>query len=205
MLNNSTKHELLRKFKVVVSCICFCTALNSQPVQSDNDILYWTKNSRLTFSDFQGMPSQKDTTFYEASPKILTHKLGSIIKSIDVHLVTESGKTTFTIYAGMKKNLSWIKDYGDTISLKHEQGHFDICEIYTRIFRQEIKNAKSLSEAKAIFDKVSTDEELEQGNYDRDNTFQLGGITKDWSEKIINRLKELEPYSNSVVTLSIDN
>lgn len=196
-------YELLRKFKVIVSCICFCSALNSQPVQPDDDILYWTKTSRLIFSDFQGKPGQEDTTLYEASPKILTHKLGSIIKSIDVHLVTESGKTIFTIYAGMKKKLSWIKDYGDTISLKHEQGHFDICEIYTRIFRRDIKNAKSLSEAKAIFDKVSTDEELEQDNYDKDNTFQLGGITKDWSEKIITRLKELEPYSNSVVTLAI--
>ena len=196
-------YELNRKFKVLVSCICFCTALNSQPVHPDNGIIYWTKTSRLIFSDFQGKPGQEDTTLYEASSKILTHKLGSIIKSIDVHLVTESGKTTFTIYAGMKKNLSWIKDYGDTISLKHEQGHFDICEIYTRIFRRDVKNAKSLSEAKAIFDKVSTDEELEQDNYDKDNTFQLGGITKNWSEKIITRLKELEPYSNSVVTLVI--
>ena len=196
--------KLLRRLNLIILCLSFFIVLDSQIIQQDDDILYWTKNHRLTFADFQGKANKEDTTLHETSAKMLIHKLGSIIKSIDVHLVTERGKTAFTIYAGMKKKSSWIKDYGDTISLKHEQGHFDICEIYVRILRRDIQNAKSLSEAKEIFDKVSNDEELEQDNYDKENTFQLGGITADWSEKIIFRLKELESYNNPVVTLAID-
>lgn len=196
-------YKLLKNLTLIIPCICFFTTLNSQGIQND-DILYWTKYHRLTFSDLQGQPNQGDTTLHKASPNMLTHKLGSIIISIDVHLLTNNGRTNFTIYAGMKRSLSWIKDYADTISLKHEQGHFDICEIYARILRRDIQNAKSLSEAKEIFDKVSTDEELEQDNYDSENTFQSGGITLNWNEKICNRLKELEAFDNPVVTLAID-
>lgn len=134
---------------------------------------------------------------------MLTHKLGAIIKSIDVHLMTERCKTTFTIQAGMKQSLSWIKVYCDTIELKHEQGHFDICEIYVRILRRDIKNAKSLSEAKEIYEMTSADEKTKQDNYEKDNTYQGGGITSDWEEKISNRLKELDAYKNSVIRLLI--
>ena len=156
------------------------------------------------FADFQGKPKKEDTTLHNVSPKMLTHKLGSIIISIDVDYVTARGKTVFTIRAGMKKNASWIKDKGDTLSLKHEQGHFDICEIYARILRRDIRNAKSFSEAKAIYDKVATDEEREHNSYDKENTFQEDGITQSCKEKIFSRLKELERYEHPVVALPID-
>lgn len=197
-------YKLLRRLNLIIPGICFFNALHSQTIQQNDDILYWTKKHRLTFVDFKGKISLEDTALHEGSTKMLTHKLGAIVKSIDVRLVTERGKTVFTINAGMKKESSWIKDYGDTVSLKHEQGHFDICEIYARILRRDIQKVKSLSEAKEMYDKIATDEESEQDKYDKENTFQLGGITTDWSEKIINRLKELESYHNPIVTLTID-
>jgi hypothetical protein len=189
---------------LILSFFCIFFKVNSQTTTNDDDIIYWSQNHRLTFKDFKGTPTQSDTTLREASAKMLTHKLGAIIKSMDVHLLTERNKTTFTIQAGMKQSLSWIKDYGDTIELKHEQGHFDICEIYARILRRDIKNAKSLSEAKEIYEKISEEEEAEQDNYDKDNTYKAGGITSDWKEKIFDRLKELEAYKKPIVTLLID-
>ena len=179
------------------------TILQAQTNEED-DILYWTKSQRLTFVDFQGKPGPGDTALREASAKTITHKRGSITKSIDVQYKTERGKTVFTIQAGMKKSLSWIKNPGDSISLRHEQGHFDICEIYTRMFRRDIQKAKSLAEARELFDKATAAEEQEHSHYDRENTFQLGGITKEWSEKIRNRLAQLEAYSQPRVTLLID-
>lgn len=196
-------HKFLKRLQLILLCSCIFCKLYSQ-IQNGDDILNWSQSHRLTFEDFKGKPTQSDTTLHELTPKMLTHKLGAIIKSIDVHLLTERNKTTFTIQAGMKQDLSWIKDYGDTIELKHEQGHFDICEIYARILRRDIKNAKSLSEAKELYEKTSEDEEAEQDNYDKDNTYQVGGITIEWEEKISNRLKELEAYKNPIVTLLID-
>ncbi len=185
----------------VLLCFSIICGLNAQPKQDDNNILYWTKDHRLTFDDFEGKPNRQDTTLRIHSPTILTHKLGAIIKSINVHLITEGGKTTFIIHAAMKKNLSWIKDKGDTISLSHEQGHFDICEIYARILRRDIKHARSLLKAKEIYEQTSYNEEVEQDNYDKENSYQAGGITMGWKERIFCRLRELEQYADVTVTL----
>lgn len=193
-----------RRFQLALVCFCIFCRLHSQTLNNEDDILYWSQHHRLTFDNFKWKPTQSDTTLSEASPAMLTHKLGAIIKSIDVHILTKHSKTTFTIQAGMKPNLSWIKDYGDTAELKHEQGHFDICEIYARILRRDIKKATSLSEAKEIYEKTIADEEAEQNKYDSHNTYQAGGIAPDWKEKVSTRLKELDAYKNPVVTLPID-
>jgi hypothetical protein len=103
----------------------------------------------------------------------------------------------------MKKASSWIREYGDTITLKHEQGHFDLCEVYARILRRDIRRATSLSKAEAVYKSVSAAEEAEQDRYDKENTFRSGGIMPLWREKIALRLKELEAYKNPVVELTI--
>lgn len=182
--------------------ISFFGIVNAQSV--DENILYWSKNYRLDFKDFNGRPGVQDTLLQSASARILTHKLGSISTSIDVRLHTEDGKTVFTINAGMKRDVSWIKEPGDAMALKHEQGHFDICEIYARMLRKEIFKAQSLVEAREIYEKISAEEELEQEHFDKENTVQVGGITETWSIQILNRIKELEAFDNATVVLAID-
>ena len=196
-------HPLFKSLCLFILGISSYTILPAQ-TNEDDDILYWTKSQRLSFADFTGSPTREDTILREASAKTLTHKLGSITKSIDVQYKTERGKTVFTIQAGMKKSLSWIKNPDDSVSLRHEQGHFDICEIHTRMLRRDIQKAGSLAEARELFDKATAAEEQEHNHYDRENTFQLGGITKEWSEKIRSRLAQLEAYSQPRVTLLIE-
>jgi len=196
-------YKLFKKLTITILCVCFLNTVSAQVIQ-DSDVLFWTKDHRLTFADFQGKPAKEDTALHGAPGNILTHKLGSITKSIDVRVMPERGKTMFTIRAGIKKKLSWIKNDGDTLSLKHEQGHFDICEIYARILRRDIREAKSLSQAKEMFNRVSSEEEMEQDNYDKENKFPAGGITTEWKQKISNHLKELEQYISPGVTLMID-
>ncbi len=132
------------------------------------------------------------------------HKLGTITKSIDVQFVTDRGITTFKVYAGMKKDLSWIKYKNDSITLNHEQGHFDICEIYARKLRQAILKAKSISDAKALYDSISGEEELEQDKYDNENTTKAGGITALWKDSLITRLSNLNVYKNPVIKLPFE-
>jgi hypothetical protein len=167
------------------------------------EISYWTKGKRLAFADFRGVPPP--VTFHPDSTgtKRPVHKLGAIVKSIDVTIRTIPGKTIFKIHAGMKNNQSWIRNSGDSISLNHEQGHFDICEIYARILRREIRKAKSLTEARNLYEKVSADEEAEQDRFDNENSFEDGGITYAWKALIISRLKELQPYEDPVCIIPI--
>ena len=153
--------------------------------------------------DFKGVPAINDSTVKRSGRQYLIHNFGAISKSIDVRLVNKNGKTTFTIYAGMDQNNSWIKNSNDSVTLKHEQGHFDICEIYARTLRKELLKATSLQEARDLYDKISNEENLEQDIFDNENTFELGGITPQWQELIKERLKALEKYENPVVILPI--
>lgn len=176
---------------------------HAQPPTSKEDILYWSATPRLTFKDFQGKPNKEDTTLRALSPETMTHKMGSIMTTIHVNFESHQGKTTFTIRAGMDRNSSWIKNSGDTISLKHEQAHFDITEIHARQLRKDILKAKSLSEAKDIYDKITKDEEEEQKEFDKENNYQSGGVSKKWKEKIAEKLKELDQYQQPVLKLAI--
>lgn len=169
----------------------------------DEGFLFWNKNHRLNFTDFKGLPIISDSSLTKMDKMNSTHTLGTISKSIDIKLVNRSGRTTFTIYAGMNQTNSWIKNNDDSLTLKHEQGHFDICEIYARLLRKGIKKARSLAEAKEIYDKISNDENVEQDVYDDENTFQLGGITSKWQELIRERLRDLDAYENPIINLPI--
>ncbi|MEP6713513.1 MAG: hypothetical protein ABJA37_13900 [Ferruginibacter sp.] len=193
----------MRKSFLFIIGLCFLMIFMSAKTQTDNGKIYWNSAYRLSFSDFKGSPTQEDTLLRKVDSLNATHKLGAISKSLDVQLTTKSGKTIFKIYAGMEQFNSWIKNKNDSISLKHEQGHFDICEIYARILRKEIKKAKTLAEANSMFTKISDDENYEQDKYDNENTFESGGITNNWKENIKKRLNELGAYQEPVVTLPI--
>lgn len=202
---NKQKANILIRKNLYIACLslAFCIKSNAQSLQNASKF-FWSENHRLTISDFKGIPAKDDTVLQNVSPNLWTHKLSAITKSIDVSLNTEKNKTTFTIRAGMLPEFSWIKDPGDTIELKHEQGHFDICEIYARMLRRDIKKALTLDEAKSIYEKISTEEETEQDAYDLVNTFQAGGITADWKEKIASRLEALKAFKNPVIILPFD-
>jgi hypothetical protein len=186
---------------IYTSIFCFIIIIGSSFI--DGGILFWNKNFRLGFDNFKAVPTVNDTSMIRTGKIYSAHRLGVISKSIDVKLINKGGKTTFTIYAGMNQNQSWIRNTGDTVTLKHEQGHFDICEIYARMLRKEIKNAKSLTEAKEIFDKISDDENIEQDAFDNENSFQLGGVTAKWQKFIKEKLIALDAYQNPIIILPI--
>jgi hypothetical protein len=192
------------KLQLTLILVLVFLQVRSQSPNSDFDLIYWSEGKLLTFSDFKGRPYEGDTTSHEAGNNIQKHKLGAIVKSIDVHLLTEKSKSTFTIRAGMNRAMSWIQNFNDTAILKHEQAHFDICEIYARILRREITKASNLSNAKEIYDKISSQEEAEQDNFDQANAYEGGGITIDWTEKIKKQLKELEGFKDAIVILPFD-
>jgi len=189
-----------RLFLIPLFCLAVFTITTAffEPV-----FLFWNKHYRLSFTDFKGVPPAIDTMLIKKDKMYATHKFGAISKSIDVKVVNKSGKTTFTIYAGMNQNDSWIRNADDSLTLKHEQGHFDICEIYARMLRKEIRKVKSLTEAKDLYEKISNDENAEQDAFDTENTFQLGGITIKWKDSIRERLKALDAYDTAIVILPI--
>lgn len=165
----------------------------------DDSILYRSQQKALTLADFRGKPKTDSTTDSQRSP----HKHGTIITGIEVRLLTERGKTTFTILVGMNRNLSWIREKDDAVTLRHEQGHFDICEIYARILRKELRKVKSLAQARKVYNRVLVEEEKEHDKYDEENTFERGGITDAWRDAINVKLAELDVFTNPTIVIRI--
>ncbi|SHE44411.1 hypothetical protein SAMN05444008_101418 [Cnuella takakiae] len=179
---------------VVLSMVC-SGGLRAQQ-SGEAKLLYWSPERRLSFDDFGGRRKTGDTIFIYRNAKPDVHRLGTISTAIDVHVKKERKRTTFTIRAVMNANASWIRAEGDSITLRHEQGHFDITEIYTRVMRREMRKARSHKDSETIYEAVLAAESAEHAQYDAANTFENGGITRAWSDQIARRLKALAPYNN---------
>jgi hypothetical protein len=167
--------------------------------KTGDEIIFLQPGKRLSFSDFKAA-GKMGNSINDTPANI--HKFGVIVKGIDVQLVTENNKTIFTIYAGMIPRLSWIKNQGDSITLNHEQGHFDICEIYSGRLRRDIRKVASMAEAKILYNKLSVEEEAEQDIYDKENLYSNGGITPGWRKKIERDLLFLKQFQQPVIEIS---
>jgi len=193
----------LSKFTCFIILFAACLRLTySTEYYSKSDKIAWDVNYRLTFDDFRGRGGS-DTLLFKNDMEF--KELGKITKAIIVNTKADSKRAEFTINAVMDRSKSWIRYANDTACLKHEQGHFDICEIYARLLRKKILEAKSLSDAKEMYYQVVKDEETEQKLYDRDNSGLPEGINSYWEEKIISRLEELAEYDNPQVTVKFRN
>jgi hypothetical protein len=190
---------------VAVLCIFVLLACMPPAEPLTDDVQYWTEGRRLSFEDFKGQPAQIDTSQQvRTSQNTITHRYGTIVTALDVLVRNENGKTTFTIRAAMDKKNSWIRIKEDTITLKHEQGHFDIAEIYARMLRRDIRIAKTLKESEIIYNNVMEAENREHDAYDRENTFELGGTTNAWTAKISKRLQQMAAYRQPKAVLAIN-
>ena len=83
----------------------------------------------ISYDDFQSKPDEADTAAANISVSIL---LG--------YGNTQNNTLRFKVVAVMDKNESWIKDgFRKAHILKHEQGHFDIAQIFARKLAAELK------------------------------------------------------------------
>lgn len=192
--------SLFSRAVLALLCTCFSTLLFAQS-KGDDGLLYWAQERRLTLNDFRGTRKIPDTIYIGSKRSTDPHRLGVILTAIDVQVKSDRNRTLFTVRAVMDKHRSWILNTGDRVSLKHEQGHFDICEMYTRVMRRELRKATSIDRSKVIYEEVLAAESAEHDAFDRENTFEKGGITKAWADKIARRLKQLQPFSDPTIIL----
>lgn len=117
-------------FNCLFVIISMCTAIKWQ--QTDV-LIKWTDGIQLKYKDFARQQ------FNEADSNLLKDKLATISCYIKYEVKIESGKRIVSAYAVMNPQKSWI-GVQDSDVLNHEQGHFDITEIYARRFQKEIND-----------------------------------------------------------------
>jgi len=162
---------------------------------SEDDSIFWMPNKVLSWSDFQGIPNYRSG--YGA---ITSSGIG-----YDCHF--KGSFLTIEVRSKFFKRESWVKVNGkDQEGLKHEQGHFDIAEIYARKLRKTLQettftrtnikyklndiykqNSKAWGDEENLYDK-ETDHHRNRSNQYR------------WNERIAIELSKLENYSSPAIS-----
>ncbi|MBK7855774.1 MAG: hypothetical protein IPJ79_13560 [Bacteroidetes bacterium] len=88
------------------------------------DLVEWNETFKISLEDYKGR---------------ITDTLNYVNTNCGIYCIPQiiGDSASITIIAYMDKNKSWIrKKYADSLALTHEQGHFDLTEIYARKFKK---------------------------------------------------------------------
>ena len=104
----------------------------SQPQYTSEDTLHWSKDRKLTWDDFKGLPDSNSTGMAGTSSGFFYYSYYNSDTTLE-----------FKVNTIFFKKYSWVKtEYMDSETLNHEQRHFDISEIYAQKLRHAFKNYK---------------------------------------------------------------
>lgn len=163
--------------------------------QQDNAIP-WSENRKLAWSDFQGKPDASSP--FKAKTE----------SSLDIQISTQGMEATITMQTNFSKTASWVKTQTDLL-LKHEQTHFDIAELWTRKFKQKMKDktfpAKTFqSTLNTLHGEVQREGKAMQALYDKETNHSINEKEQDkWTKKINADLKSLSAFTSPTVTCKL--
>src|SRR5579859_591137 len=115
--------------KVIISTL-FWTLLLSFNKTYAQDTIYWQPTYKLKWEDFQGIPDSSS-------------KDGAISRPvIKYHLSANEDSFNVKVICFFIRSKSWSKFKKNDTLLMHEQGHFDIAELFARKLRKAFAEYK---------------------------------------------------------------
>ena len=155
----------------------------------DEELISWNEEKKLTWADYKG----KARTDADAAASTATY--------LGIEYNFNNKGFGYKITCSFSKTKSWGLHKTDYI-LAHEQGHFDIAEIFARKLNRQMREYKFnknsfKDDLKKIYVTITTEKEEMQNEYDRETNHS---IIKDkqteWLWRIEKMLKEYNSYSN---------
>ena len=174
-------HRLV--FFLLVSIPVFC---NSQ--EANEQLIHWSEKNRLTWKDYQGAADKE----VGAAASTATY-LG-----IDYNFSPRG--ITYKITCSFSKNKSWGL-HKTLYILSHEQGHFDIAEIFARKLNKKMAAYKFdpnnyKEDLKKIYDDIIIEKEEMQNAYDIETDHSINKEKQaDWLKRIADMLAEFKVYA----------
>jgi hypothetical protein len=171
--------------KYFLLALFFCLSLSKSYCQF-GDTINWRSDYRLKVSDFQGFPAANSESKAVSSCNIA------------YKIEFENSVMTVKINCYFKRRSSWIKDSIGLNLLNHEQGHFNIAELFARKFRQAIKlyRGKLTKEiVRELYQKYRAEMELFDQQYDAKTNFsQDYKMQRKWYALILLEVKKLSAF-----------
>jgi hypothetical protein len=163
--------------------------LRNDEKMEDHEFIPWTHNRILTWDDFQSAPNRGSDA------------VASTSTSLGLAYQVKDRALTFEITCKFSKTKSWGSLKTDYI-LAHEQGHFNITEIYARKLYQELSlyklNPRTYQQdLNRIYQKIVKEKENMQNLYDGQSDHSRNKkVQANWAEIINTLLEETQVYSS---------
>lgn len=156
-------------------------------VVSPCNLICWESEEKLNWDQFLGEPDYFNTTYGDSAQAVSNL---TIVMGLD-------SNNNYTVNAVFNKNLSWYTEQNDLL-LQHEQGHFDLTEIYARVLRRkiEVNEGKNDFDINLLYEEVIIELDSVSEKYDSETLH--GSILvqqKKWNILIEEQLKKLCRYS----------
>ena len=175
--------------KPIMSKAAFSLLLLCVTVIQTNNLIPWSASRKLTWSDFKGTPDP------HSSNAALTSS------NINIEFGYDDKGFQYAIKCNFDKNRSWVRIRNNDV-LVHEQGHFDIAEIYARKLNKLMKayrfNAKTAgTDVNGLYENAMKQHRQIQIQYDNDTDYSRNKQKQEeWLKKIADDLKDLEAFAN---------
>lgn len=187
MFNLNIKYKM--KYTQVFFLLLIFNITYSQ-CKKESDSIRWSKEVKLEWKDFKGA-----VPFGDIGNKKAISSLEILASGIDFY---EDSIPVFKIETYFYKKGSWAILKTDDVLL-HEQGHFDITEIYARKLRKhylELNKQKvtDISKYSQVYEDINKEMDIVHFNYDKEVNFIPENL-EIWYKKIARELKELEKYA----------
>jgi hypothetical protein len=173
----------------LILILCVSSGMN------DQETIQWTQSKKLSWTDFKGAAeSDSDAAAITASGITFSYSVSK----------TDNQITSFNAQAEAHfyPQSSWfIKERCNDHILAHEQLHFDITELYVRIFRYRLARLEVSQNIKTELNAVHTavNKELADMQHQYDAQSQ-NSINKEeqakWAAYVAEKLKKFEAYKS---------
>jgi hypothetical protein len=164
--------------------------IEAEKKKADDDYIPWTPSYRLNWTDFMCAPQHNSNDV-----------VASTSTALGLAYQIRNGKLTYQITCRFSKNKSWGLVKTPYI-LQHEQGHFDITEIFARKLYQvlshyQLNRPTFQADINTIYDTLMQAKEAFQQAYDAETDHSRNKRhQQEWLERINQLLTDTQPYAN---------
>ena len=152
-------------------------------------MLTWSAGRKLTWADYKAKPNPDS----DAAASTTTY--------LGIDYKISSTSFSYKIESRFSKTRSWGLHKTEYI-LSHEQGHFDIAEVFARKLHKKMSEYKFdrktyQKDLKKIYEEVTKEKEETQNEYDRETRHSINKEKQaEWLKKIAKMLEEYKDYAD---------
>lgn len=166
----------------------FFFAFSTGSFAQSQDTIHWSPCYKLKWEDFKGKADSSS-------------KYGAISFCTIKYSVSHNSNSYFyKVSCFFNKKISWVRIHSD-IGLIHEQGHFNIAELYARKLRKAFKEYKFnsttiMEDFKLLFNNNNKERAKYDALYDMETDFSRNQKAQSyWNKKVSSELESLKEFA----------